>query len=100
MGGHPGQLYGIFVPDVDSEGAYFPWTSQTLTLTADNTTDLLSFIAIGSGGVPPQIFLDGVDMETSVPEPSALMLLAGVGAVISIGRIGRRVRANRTGIAA
>jgi hypothetical protein len=81
------------------QGGMFPWTSQTLTLTADNTSDLLSFIAVGSGGVPPQIFLDGVDMETSVPEPSALMLLAGVGAVISIGRIGRRMRANRTGVA-
>lgn len=69
----------------------FPWTSQTLTLTADNTTDLLSFIAIGSGGVPPQIFLDGVGMESTVPEPSAALLLAGVGAVIALGRVGRRI---------
>jgi hypothetical protein len=82
------------------QGGMFPWTSQTLTLTADNTTDLLSFIAVGTGGVPEQIFLDGVDMESTVPEPSALMLLAGVGAVMAIGRIGRRVRANRTNVAA
>ncbi len=75
------------------QGGMFPWTSQTLTLTADNTSDLLSFIAIGSGGVPPQIFLDGVDMETNVPEPSALLLLAGVGTVIAIGRVGRRAMA-------
>jgi hypothetical protein len=82
------------------QGGMFPWESQTLTLTADNTTDLLSFIAIGSGGVPPQIFLDGVDMEPSVPEPSALLLLAGVGTVIAMGRIGRRALANRTRVAA
>ena len=75
------------------QGGMFPWTSQTLTLTADNTSDLLSFIAIGSGGVPPQIFLDGVDMETNVPEPSALLLLAGVGTVIAIGRVGQRTMA-------
>jgi hypothetical protein len=77
------------------QGGMFPWTSQTLTLTADNTTDLLSFIAIGSGGVPPQIFLDGVDMEPSVPEPSALMLLLGVGVVCVLGRAGRRLCARR-----
>jgi len=82
------------------QGGMFPWTSQTLTLTADNTSDLLSFIAIGSGGVPPQIFLDGVDMEASVPEPSAIMLLIGVGTVLAVGRIGRRACAKRAGVAA
>jgi hypothetical protein len=82
------------------QGGMFPWETQTLTLTADNTTDLLSFIAIGSGGVPPQIFLDGVDMEPSVPEPSALLLLAGVGTVMAMGRIGRRALAIRKPVAA
>ena len=100
MGGHPGQLYAIFVADGGYVGRHVSLESQTLTLTADNTTDLLSFIAIGSGGVPPQIFLDGVDMESTVPEPSAFLLLAGVGAVLAIGRLGRRVRAYRAGVAA
>jgi hypothetical protein len=81
------------------QGGMLPWTTQTLMLTADNTTDLLSFIAIGSGGVPPQIFLDGVDMEPTVPEPSALMLLGGVGTVLALGRVGRRLRAGRGAVA-
>jgi len=82
------------------QGGTFPWQSQTMTFNASSTSELLSFIAIGSGGVPPQIFLDGVDMETTVPEPSALMLLAGVGTVIGIGRLGRRLRAHRAVVAA
>jgi len=83
------------------QGGVFPWEAQTLTYTASSTSEVLSFLAVGTpSGAPPMVFLDGVDMEPSVPEPSALMLLAGVGAVISIGRIGRRVRANRTGVAA
>lgn len=81
------------------QGGTFPWEVQTMTLTADNTSDLLSFVAIGSGGVPPQIFLDGVDLESNVPEPSALLLLGGVGAVIAIGRVGRRVLAGRAAVA-
>jgi hypothetical protein len=80
------------VMNTPSEGVY-PWEPQTLTLTADNTTDLLSFLAVGSGGVPPYVFLDGVDMESTVPEPSALMLLAGVGTVIALSRVGRRALA-------
>jgi len=74
----------------DASMGVVPWQTQSLTLTADNTTDVLSFLAIGSGGVPPYVFLDGVDMESNVPEPSALMLLAGVGTVMAIGRVGRR----------
>lgn len=72
-----------------SEGV-FPWESQTLTYTASSTSELLSFLAVGSGGVPPIAFLDGVDMESSVPEPSAGLLLLGVGAVVAMGRLGRR----------
>jgi hypothetical protein len=82
------------------QGGTFLWEPQTLTLTADNTTDLLSFIAVGSGGVPPQIFLDGVDMEATVPEPSAVMLLAGVGVCTGIIRLRRRLSASRTEVAA
>jgi PEP-CTERM motif len=75
------------------QGGVFPWESQSLTFNATSSSEVLSFLAIGSGGVPPIVFLDGVDMEANVPEPSAFMLLAGVGAVCATGKIGRRLRA-------
>lgn len=82
-----------------SEGV-FPWNAQTLSYTASSTSEVLSFLAVGSGGVPPIVFLDGVDMETNVPEPSATLLLAGVGICTGIIRLRRRVIANRTEVAA
>jgi len=76
---------------VPSQGV-FPWEAQTLTLTADNTSDVLSFLAVGSGGVPPMVFLADPDLESNVPEPSAGLLLIGVGTVISIRRFGCRAK--------
>ena len=63
------------VMNTPSEGVFL-WEPQTLTYTASSTSELLSFLAVGSGGVPPIVFLDGVDMESSVPEPSACLLIA------------------------
>jgi len=85
------------------QGGIFPWEAQTLQFTASSTSEVLSFLAVGTpSGAPPMVFLDGVDMEASgsVPEPSATLLLGGVGAVIGMGRLGRRMRANRTAVAA
>jgi len=85
------------------QGGVFPWETQTLTFNASSTSEMLSFLAIGAGGgVPPIVFLDGVSMDASgsVPEPSATLLLGGVGAVVGMGRLGRRMRANRTAVAA
>jgi hypothetical protein len=82
------------------QGGIFPWEAQTLPFTASSTSEVLSFIAIGTGGVPPQVFLDGVDMEASVPEPSALLLLGGVGTMVAVGRLRRRVSASRSEAAA
>jgi hypothetical protein len=67
-----------------SEG-FTGWTYTTLDFTATSTSELLSFLAVGTPtGVPPFSLLDGVTMQ-AVPEPSALMLLAvglcGVAAV-------------------
>jgi hypothetical protein len=85
------------------QGGVFPWEAQSLTFNASSTSEVLSFLAVGTpSGAPPMVFLDGVDMEASgsVPEPSATLLLGGVGAVIGMGRLGRRMRANRTAVAA
>jgi hypothetical protein len=80
------------------QGGVFPWESQTLTFNASSTSEVLSFLAVGTpSGAPPMVFLDGVDMEASVPEPSALLLLAGVGTLMVIGKLGRRVMAKTSG---
>jgi len=59
------------------------WQLQTFTFTADNTSDVLSFLAIGTpSGVPPFVLLDGVTMYDmgQTPEPGTLALsLAGLG---------------------
>jgi hypothetical protein len=74
------------------QGAVVPWQPQTLSFTATSASEVLSFFAIGTPGEPPMVFFSDPDLESSVPEPSAFLLLAGVGAVIGIGRLGRRVR--------
>ncbi len=77
------------------QGAVVPWQPQTMSFTATGTSELLSFFAIGTPGDPPMVFFSDPDLEANVPEPSAFLLLAAVGIVIAIGRVGRRVIANR-----
>jgi hypothetical protein len=59
---------------------FAPWQAQTLYFTADGSSDVLSFLAVGGptlNSLPPIAFLDGVSMQ-SVPEPTS-MLLFGLG---------------------
>ncbi|MDD2722456.1 MAG: PEP-CTERM sorting domain-containing protein [Methylovulum sp.] len=57
------------------------WNFQTLTFTATDTSELLTFFAKGTpSGQPPFAFLDGISFQesNSVPEPEAYTLL-GIG---------------------
>jgi hypothetical protein len=51
------------------------WQFQTVDLTANSTSDVLSFLAYGNLQVPPFALLDGVSMTDVTPEPATLPLL-------------------------
>jgi hypothetical protein len=57
-----------------------PWMSQSLTFTAPSTTEVLSFMAMGTIGAPPFVLLDGVSVTPAgtIPEPAAYTLV-GLG---------------------
>jgi hypothetical protein len=78
------------VTSVVSHG-FSGWLHQSFSFTADDTTDVLSFSALGSGA-PAFALLDGVTFGPSgVPEPAAwTLMILGVGAV---GGLARRRRA-------
>lgn len=80
-----------------------PWEYVSVNLTADATTDLLSFLAWGDNGstvnLPPMVFLSGVnsqDVLTGTPEPSSLLLLGLPLAGLGIGLLRRGIRKART----
>lgn len=66
-------------PMMSANGAtpsYAPWKQQSMTFTAQNATEVLSFLAVGVGD-PPMAALDGVSVTAAVPEPGSIWLLSG-----------------------
>lgn len=62
------------------------WINQTMSFTATSTSQVLSFLAVGTPtGLPPVSLLDGVSMVdtvAAVPEPQTwALMLAGIGAI-------------------
>lgn len=79
LGSGPAQSTSLVtVPDKGFSG----WMTQSFTFTADSSSDVLSFLAIGGPGAiePPFALLDGVSLTAAVPEPATwALILAGVG---------------------
>ncbi len=78
-------------------GGMTDWQYVTVSLTADATTDLLSFLAWGDNGntinLPPMVFLTGVNSPPGLvtPEPGSVLLFGSV--LVSLGVIISRRRA-------
>lgn len=70
------------VVSVPSEG-FEGWFSQTMEFTASGSTQLLSFLSVGTPkGLPPIAALDAVSLTGAVPEASTwAMMLVGFGLV-------------------
>lgn len=75
-------------------GGMTDWNFVSVNLTADATTDYLSFLAWGNDGttanLPPMVFLTGVNSPAGLttPEPGSIVLLGTVlfGVVVAIWR--------------
>ena len=83
---------------VGAVGRGVNWEAVSVNLTADATTDLLSFLAWGDNGnttnLPPIAFLSGVNSPATLsgtPLPATLPLL-GIG-LVGLGGMLRRRRA-------
>jgi hypothetical protein len=68
--------------------SFQPWNFQKMTFTATATSQVLTFLSQGTGsGLPPFIFLDGVDLDRA-PEPSTLAYAAlGLSGLIAAWRL-------------
>ena len=79
-----------------AQGGVGAWQAQTMTFVAKATSQVLTFLAVGTpNGEPPISFLDGVDLEVKVPEPATITLV-GVGALGVVAAVRRR-RTKRAG---
>lgn len=86
------QTQNSTIMDNPNQG-FTPWNQQTMTFTATSTSEVLSFLAIGTpAGVPPVALLDDVSM-TPTPEP-AYFGIATIGLLGFVAiRRQKRVRA-------
>ncbi len=74
--------------NLPSQGNVTAWEKQTLSFTANSTSEVLSFLAVGTpNGLPPFQLLTGVTAQaTAVPEP-----LTFLGTLTALG-LGARLK--------
>jgi hypothetical protein len=74
---------------ITNSGTFVGWQPQSMVFTATSPSEVLNFLSIGPAGVPPVVLLANVALDP-VPEPSALIPLAGL-----VGLLVYRVRKMR-----
>jgi hypothetical protein len=68
------------------------WSTETLNVTATNTSEVLSFLAYGNMPFPPFALLTAVSLTGAVPEPASwAMMIVGLGAIGVAARRRRRL---------
>jgi hypothetical protein len=76
----------------DPSHDFQPWTKVTMTFKASATSQVLTFLALGTPvNDPPMVFIDGVNMVQVVPEPSTIAI-AGIGICALLLLRRRRIR--------
>ena len=70
------------------------WSEKTATVTADSTSEVLSFLAYGNLPVPPFALVSNVSLFGAVPEPSTWAML-----ILGVALVGAAARRRRRGLA-
>jgi hypothetical protein len=90
--GFGGSTQNSTIMDITSAAAVTSWDPQSLTFTADATSQVLSFLASGTRDVPPFALLSGVSVEAvPAPEPEDY-----IGTLIGMGFIGTLIKSRLT----
>ena len=74
------------------------WMFQTFNFTADATSDVLSFLAVGNVAAPPFLLLDGVNVTlgtSQTPEPGSVSLMLS-GLVLVAGGVAFRSKTTKS----
>lgn len=80
---------------ISTPGATFSgWNLASTSFTATQTSQVLSFLSLGTpSGQPPVALLDGVSLTAAVPEPASwAMMIGGFGMVGGAMRRSRRAK--------
>jgi hypothetical protein len=90
-------------PACPNTKSFAPWATKTFQFTADQSSEVLQFLATGgTSGAPPMALLTGVKVEApGVPEPASwVLMICGLGlAGRALRRVGPARQADRPSVA-